>query len=124
MEIQWFWEGARKGATFHQKGDFWCPGGCFFGDCHETTIISPLFPPFVEKGTFPPPPAQNIAMVMVFQWFLGGTFSPKSRNIVLFYHFQLFPHFPFFFMKMRAKMRAQNDSKNEIRNESENESQK
>jgi hypothetical protein len=64
------------------------PRGVFFGDFHEKTMISSLFPTFGERGTFPPPPTQNLAMVMLFQWFWGVQFHP-NRGIMLF---QLFPN--------------------------------
>ena len=59
------------------------PRGVFFGDFHEKTMISSLFPTFGERGTFPPPPTQNLAMVMLFQWFWGVQFHP-NRGIMLF----------------------------------------
>jgi len=78
-----------------KKVTFGAPGG-IFGDFHEKTMISQLFPPFGEKGTFPPPPTQNLAMVMLFQWFWGVQFHP-NREIMLFpviyHHFHYFPYF-------------------------------
>ena len=44
-EIQWFGEGARKGATFHQNVTFGAPGGVFFGDFHGKTHNFPTFHP-------------------------------------------------------------------------------
>ena len=69
------------------------PRGVFFGDFHEKTMISQLFPPFGENGTFPPPPTQNLAMAMVFQWFWGVHLLPNSEVLLFLVFSHLFSHF-------------------------------
>ena len=75
--------GGAEGRNFPPKRWLLVPRGVFFGDFHEKTMISSLSPTFGERGTFPPPPTQNLAMVMLFQWFWGVQFHP-SRVIMLF----------------------------------------
>ena len=95
-----FGEGPRQDATFHQKGDFWCPGGCFLVIFMKKPWF-PHFSPLLVKGApFRPPPTQNLAMVMLFQWFCGGTVSPKSRNNAFSSYFPIFSLFFMFFMKI------------------------
>ena len=94
LVLQWFRGGAAERRNFPPKRWLLVPRGVFFGDFHEKTMISSLFPTFGERGTFPPPPTQNLAMVMLFQWFWGVQFHP-NREIMLF---QLFPNIFIIFM--------------------------
>ena len=83
-----FGEGPRKDATFHQKGDFWCPGECFFWWFSWKNHDFLTFPPFWWKGHLSAPPYAKACYGNAFSMVLGGTVSPKSRNNV----FQLFPN--------------------------------
>ena len=101
-----FGEGPRQDATFHQKGDFWCPGGCFLVIFMKKPWF-PHFSPLLVKGApFRPPPTQNLAMVMLFQWFWGVQFHP-SRGIMLFpvisQYFHYFSCFSWKYVKIPRK---------------------
>lgn len=106
LELQWFRGGAAARRNFPPKRWLLVPRGVFFGDFHEKTMISSLFPTFGERGTFPPPPTQNLAMVMLFQWFWGVQFHP-NRGIMLFpvisQYFHYFSCFPWKDVKIPRK---------------------
>ena len=87
-----------------KKVTFGAPGGVF-GDFHEKTMISQLFPPFGENSTFPPPPYAKPCYGNAFSMVLGGTFHPNREMLLVLVISSLFLFFLLFAMEMRENVR-------------------